>query len=63
MSYVGTRKHTTAEVKKDEETGDLYIELPDDLMEELGWKIGDDIEWLELPNGSWQLSKKDNDDV
>lgn len=62
MSYVGLRKTFKAEVQKDEETGDLYIEFSDELMEELGWEIGDEVEWLELPNGAWQLTKKDEDE-
>lgn len=32
------------EVKEDDE-GNLYIELPDDLMKQLSWKEGDDLEF------------------
>lgn len=35
---------------------DLGIELPDELMEDMGWEAGDTIVWTEQENGSWLLS-------
>ena len=29
------------------ETGDLVLVFPDELCEELGWKVGDDLIWEE----------------
>lgn len=44
------------EVKEDE-SGELYIELPDDLLASLGWVEGDVLEWIE-ENGSYTIKKK-----
>lgn len=32
-------------LKEDPETGDSYIEFPQDLLEQLGWREGDLIDW------------------
>ena len=34
---------------KENDDGDLYIILPDDLLTSLGWKEGDDLQWIILP--------------
>ena len=34
-----------SEVKEDPQTGDLYIEFDDELIESLGWKEGDTLIW------------------
>lgn len=35
----------TLEVKEDPETKEQFIEFPDGVLEGLGWKEGDTIEW------------------
>ena len=40
------------------DTGDLVITFPEDLLAAAGWKLGDEIVWTDLKNGSWQLAKK-----
>lgn len=35
----------TSTVKEDPQTGDLYIEFPDEMMKHLGWKEGDVLVW------------------
>jgi len=47
-------------IQKDPETGELYIELPKDTLAKLGWTEDDDLEWIENPDGSWQVIKKEN---
>ena len=47
----------TLEVQVDSETGESLIELPQSLLSGLGWKEGDTLEWIELPSGSWSISK------
>jgi hypothetical protein len=42
------------DVKKDKE--DLYIEFPDSLLDQAGWKTGDKILWEETKNG-YKLTK------
>ena len=49
------KKPHILEVK--EQNGYQYIELPDSLMEKMGWKIGDTIDWQDNKDGSWSLIK------
>jgi hypothetical protein len=48
----------TLEVQEDPETGDAILEFPPDLLESAGWKEGDTLEWKDLGDGSWSLTKK-----
>jgi hypothetical protein len=36
---------------------DLILPLPDDMMEEAGWKIGDTVRWTDNGNGTWSIHK------
>ena len=36
---------------------DLILPLSDDLMKELGWKIGDTVRWTDNKDGTWSLHK------
>ena len=47
-------------VKKDDE-GELYIELPQELLDQLGWSIGDDLEWIAEEDGKILLRKRTDD--
>lgn len=51
-----TRFIVTVEV--DEETGELVLPIPDDMLEQVGWKAGDTLLWKERGDGSYELSKK-----
>lgn len=53
-------KSTTLDVVEDPLTGDLILQLTDELCTEMGWAVGDTLEWEEQPNNSWILRKKDN---
>lgn len=53
---------STLEIQEDPVTGEQYIELPQRLLEQLGWKEGDDLEWIELENGSWSVKKVEKDE-
>lgn len=48
----------TVTVQEDGESKDLYIQLPPDAINQVGWDDGDTILWEELSNGSYKLSKK-----
>lgn len=52
----------TADVKYDNDSGDTFIELPDDLMKQAGWNLGDDIEWIDNHNGTWTMKKIEKSD-
>ena len=40
------------------DNGDQFIELPQVLMDGLGWKVGDEIIWTEQSDGTFKLTKK-----
>lgn len=42
-------------------SGDLIMPLPQDLLETAGWKEGDVLEWKDLGNGTWSLTKQEPD--
>lgn len=43
--------------QEDEQSGDLLLPIPPALLEKLGWKEGDDIEFSVNKDGSWFLKK------
>ena len=47
----------TVTVQQDPETGEYYIEFPPEMMEELGWKNGDELIW-EGNNETYYVRKK-----
>lgn len=53
---------STLIVQEDPETGEAFIELPQRLLAQLGWKEGDDLQWVEMPDGSWSIKKVEDDD-
>lgn len=48
----------TLTVKEDPETGDAILQFPPELLEHMGWREGDTLEWLDNKDGSWSLTKK-----
>lgn len=36
----------------------LILDLGNDLCAELGWQVGDTIEWIDQGDGSWLLSNR-----
>ena len=50
------------DVKYDNDSGDTFIELPDDLMKQAGWNLGDDIEWIDNEDGTWTMKKIEKND-
>ena len=42
-----------------DENGDLILPLSDELCDELGWKIGDTIQWTDNNDGSWTMTKQE----
>jgi len=41
-----------------QEGDDLILPMPQDMMDQQGWKIGDILTWHEVNDGSWELRKK-----
>jgi hypothetical protein len=51
--------HETVIVKENDD-GELYIELPHDLLKTLRWDEDTELVWSEKNDGSWALTKKEN---
>ena len=51
----------TIQLIEDPKTGDLILPLTSDILNQVGWDEGDTLIWEELPNGSFSLSKKEED--
>jgi len=43
----------------DDGSGDLVLPLSDEFMAEVGWAIGDTIEWIDNKDGTWTMVKKE----
>ena len=48
----------TVEIQEDPDTGDCILELPPEMLAQVGWKEGDTLTWTDQGDGSWSLSKK-----
>jgi bifunctional DNA-binding transcriptional regulator/antitoxin component of YhaV-PrlF toxin-antitoxin module len=51
-------KSWTLTIEQDPETGDLVLPFTPEILDELGWKEGDVLEWVDNKDGSWSLVKK-----
>lgn len=51
----------TKTIVKEDENGDLYIDLPDKLMEEMGWDENTELLWTVADDGTIGLRKKIDD--
>ena len=52
-------KQWTLTVDEDPVTGDSILTLPTDLLNEAGWKEGDNLLWIDNEDGTWSLVKED----
>lgn len=53
---------STLEIQEDPETGELFVVFPQRLLQQLGWKEGDTLQWIERPDGSWTIKKAEEDE-
>jgi bifunctional DNA-binding transcriptional regulator/antitoxin component of YhaV-PrlF toxin-antitoxin module len=51
-------KSWTLNLEEDPETDDLILTFPPELLEQAGWKEGDELIWKDNQDGSWSLTKK-----
>lgn len=55
-------KHSTfTTIVKQDDDGELYIDLPHEVMDQLGWSNYDDLEWIIEDNGKILLRKRKDD--
>ncbi len=40
-------------------SGEAFFEIPEEFQEELQWKEGDLVEWIDNQDGSWTVKKID----
>ncbi len=61
----GNLKYWVESVQEDE-NGELVLPFPQELLDEVGWKPGDNLEWIDRGDGTWEIRKKpeqsDNED-
>ena len=53
------QNNKTLDIVEDPQTGDLLLQLTDELCKEMGWTVGDILEWIDNKDGSWSIKKKD----
>jgi bifunctional DNA-binding transcriptional regulator/antitoxin component of YhaV-PrlF toxin-antitoxin module len=49
----------TITLEEDPETGDLVLPFTDEILQTVGWKEGDVVEWIDNKDGTWSLKKQD----
>jgi len=54
-------KKYTLNVEQDS-NGELFLNFPDELLNQMGWDPGDVLLWEELPEGRWLLRKQENNE-
>ena len=42
-----------------EDGEDLILPLPEDMLEQVGWKTGDVLQWVKKDEETWMLQKKE----
>lgn len=47
---------------EEDENGDLVLPFTDEILEELGWKVGDQLVWKDNGDGTYTISR-DHDDI
>ena len=48
----------TLKIEQNETTGECFILLPEDLLEQMDWVEGDNIIWVDNKDGTFTLTKK-----
>lgn len=46
----------------EEEDGELLLNLPDEMLEEMGWEVGTTIEWIDIGDGRWMIRRVDDEE-
>jgi hypothetical protein len=53
-----TNNTWTSQVQIDKETGELFLPLPIEMLNQLGWDAGTDLVWLDNNNGTFSITNK-----
>ena len=49
---------TVQVVEDPDHPGELLLNLDHELCAEIGWKVGDTVQWIDQKDGTWLLQKK-----
>lgn len=52
----GNLKSWTVIVQQDGE--DLILPLPQEMLDEVGWNPGDNLQWVDRGDGTWEIQRK-----
>ena len=53
-------KTWTVTLEEDPETGDLILPFTNEMLEGVGWREGDVLEWIDNKDGTWSLVKQED---
>jgi hypothetical protein len=48
-------------VRENGQDSELYMQFPEEAMNQMGWCEGDVLEWLDNGDGSWTIVKSQSD--
>lgn len=54
----GNIKKYWIETVQQDENGELVLPFPQELLDEVGWKPGDNLEWVDRGDGTWEIRQK-----
>ena len=47
----------TVNTEEDPETGEVILPFPEEMLAQVGWKEGDELEFIDNNDGSWSIKK------
>ena len=50
-------KSWTVIIEEDVETGDVILPFPQEMLDEVGWMPGDNLNWVDRGDGTWEIRK------
>ena len=54
----GSVKKYWIETVQEGDDGELVLPFPQEMLDEVGWKPGDNLEWFDRGDGTWEIRKK-----
>jgi hypothetical protein len=51
-------KNWIVTIEEDPETGDAILPFPPEMLKQVGWKEGDELDWIDNSDGTWSIQKK-----
>lgn len=52
-------EHHIVTIQEDPESGDLILPFPEGMLEQMGWDVGDTLNWEAKDNGTFHITKKE----